>query len=120
MGQKIGVVLVKSMQGENDFTMRIFLPEHGATRVEKYFLWSMEATDPNRRGVGYSDALAKRVGKDNFRVLWTRQEMADLYVSCYPQLSPLQKLWKRQILHGRYLPHELRINTAVAERENNP
>merc|ERR1712093_703790 len=57
----------------------IRLPPHDGEAVTHYFLWSEWSSNAKRNGVNWSDALARRVGKDSFRILWTKQEFLELY-----------------------------------------
>merc|ERR1711964_94901 len=98
---KIGIVMVRPTPRRNgQWKMEIKVPNNGP-RVEHYFLWST--------ATGYSDALAKRVGKDCFKLLWTKKEMADFHKECYPDPSPGNKMWKKQIMWGRQLPKDVKL-----------
>merc|ERR1711964_411394 len=95
----IGIVDIWSVKGEDSlFMMPMQLSIPAERHVEHYFLWSHRMQSGG--GVGYSDALAKRVGKDDFKLLWTREEVADLYDECYrsKRSTPGHKLFKTEIL----------------------
>lgn len=104
---KIGIIFVKSENGNVEFYAKI--PSSNASGVKQYFLWSTQNTvgPKGHRGIGLSDALAKRVGKDNFKLLWSKKEMAEFYESCFPQLSPRQTLMKKEIMMGHKLPADI-------------
>jgi len=111
---KIGIIFIKSENG-NDPKFEAqnpgMIPGHDAPRVEQYFLWNMQTnvSPTGHKGIGYSDALAKRVGKDNFKLLWSNEEMAEFYESCFPQLSLSGKWMKKQIMEGRHLPNAMKL-----------
>merc|ERR1712096_447176 len=111
---RIGIIFVQSTRGGNDAVRLLeYIPAYGQPRVEHYFLWSME-NNASRRAIGYSDALAKRVGKDCFKLLLTKKEMTAFHEECYPDPSPRQKLQKKHIMWGSEMPNDMKVKICAA------
>merc|ERR1712072_993575 len=69
--------------------------------VKCYFLWSI-------RDGAYADALAQRIEKDKFRILFTKSEMARLCHSIYGKDTGRTDLAIKELLYGRLLRNDVR------------
>merc|ERR1711964_715647 len=108
---KIGLAVVTSTRGRNDDPkLKIYVPNHVEKSVTHYYLSSVRR--PGGNGINYADALSKRIGKDDFKVLWTNDEMAALYDECYPWNATdingnerrTRQLVRKEILMGKTSP----------------
>jgi len=108
----IAIVFVKTVSGQPTLTeLKPFLPKSQEKAVTKYYLWSTEATTRDRTaGIGYSDALATKVGND-FKLLLTRQEFMNLYKNvCPPTGGIYDVLRRKELCLGREMHNETRCS----------
>merc|ERR1711964_715472 len=116
----IGILEIKSPFGKDwccENPIQVWNPPASSERrVEHYVLWSVQE---NASGKGWYDILAKRVGQDDFKLLFTREEAEDLYDKCSRHCSstygehytPAHKLEKKMIRLGK----EIRIHALPTE-----
>merc|ERR1711964_742995 len=106
---RIAIVFVLTVSGQPDLTtLGIYLPKSNERPVTKYYLWSSEATNSDRSGIGYSDALAKKVGNE-FKLLLDREEFMEIYDKVQP-VKDVTGVWRRkELFQGKEMPRAVRM-----------